>query len=380
MRRFLQRIWHFSEKISMLNSLRSLVFNYRDRVDSKIRSRMASMTEMASPRFGSEVPAPFPVDKESAFREEIIGLERSVGIEDPLFKRWFNTRIALSNYSWDLFSRLCFEIYASDNNVQEKPEIDETGLVLGSYSADLNERMREAFLSLHEVPFETQAADHHFYDISPGKPDQFNHMLKCYRPSTEICALVEELLSAFRTQIEQASGHYFSVSSFRVFSHLPDSSRPDDLEQLPRHLDRWPLAMKKLFILPWATSKELGTTLFKLKNGETTLVEQPGAGWALFENSCVWHCAIPPETEPRHTIELSLVPALKTDCRLTDTGMNASYPWYPMDRDLPFEEAIPEAFNMSAVDYRAMRRTLALMQSQMPPDHTGHVSRLIDNT
>jgi hypothetical protein len=137
------------------------------------------------------------------------------------------------------------------------------------------------------------------------------------------------LLVALRGFLDEQSAqmtrwlkHPWRVCSVRQFN-LRSST-----EIGSRHLDGWPLAIRKVFILPGGASTQSGTTWFRLRDGTELLFDHPSPCWVVFENSVVEH-AVTPGGGFRPTIELDVTPARKTSTVPYYAGLNGWYPWFP---------------------------------------------------
>ena len=94
------------------------------------------------------------------------------------------------------------------------------------------------------------------------------------------------------------------------------------------HLDAWPPSIRKLFILPGGATPRTGTTRFGLRNGNEIVLDRPDPLWAIFEPSRIRH-ALTPGSVARPTIELDIVPALRTSLEPCYAGVNGWYPLFP---------------------------------------------------
>jgi hypothetical protein len=127
--------------------------------------------------------------------------------------------------------------------------------------------------------------------------------------------------------IESAIGHPFRIASTRQFQLVPNRPLAD------RHLDGWPVAMRKIFILPQGCGKRSSTTWFRLRNGEEFTLESEKPIWVLFENSVVLHQPIS-GVALRPTIEFDIVPARQTSFDVVDAGLGGWYPHFPTEAEL----------------------------------------------
>ena len=140
-------------------------------------------------------------------------------------------------------------------------------------------------------------------------------------------ALLDEFLSTAGPMVEAAVGHPFRIASTRQFQLVPNRPLAD------RHLDGWPVAMRKIFVLPQGCGKQSSTTWFQLRNGEEFTLESEKPIWVLFENSVVLHAPIS-GVALRPTIEFDIVPARQTSFDVVDAGLGGWYPHFPTDAEL----------------------------------------------
>lgn len=140
-------------------------------------------------------------------------------------------------------------------------------------------------------------------------------------------ALLAEFLSIAGPMVESAVGHPFRIASTRQFQLVPNRPLAD------RHLDGWPVAMRKIFVLPQGCGKRSSTTWFRLRNGEEFTLESEKPIWVLFENSVVLHQPIS-GVALRPTIEFDIVPARQTSFDVVDAGLGGWYPHFPTEAEL----------------------------------------------
>lgn len=140
-------------------------------------------------------------------------------------------------------------------------------------------------------------------------------------------SLLAEFLATAGPMVEAAVGHPFRIASTRQFQLVPNRPLAD------RHLDGWPVAMRKIFILPQGCGKRSSTTWFRLRNGEEFTLESEKPIWVLFENSVVLHQPIS-GVALRPTIEFDIVPARQTSFDVVDAGLGGWYPHFPTEAEL----------------------------------------------
>ena len=151
----------------------------------------------------------------------------------------------------------------------------------------------------------------------------FLNIVNDYRTVTpEFTATLRAFLGAHGSQITRWLNHPWSVCSIRPFN-LKLSG-----ELGSRHVDGWPPAIRKVFILPRGASAQTGTTWFRLRDGSELLFDHPSPCWLMFENNTVEHAMMPGKML-RPTIELDLTPARQTSMDPVYAGLNGWYPWFP---------------------------------------------------
>jgi hypothetical protein len=174
-----------------------------------------------------------------------------------------------------------------------------------------------------------------------GLVDYFNACNEYRAITPELTAALTDLLATIGPDIEQALGHPFRIGSTHQFQLRP-SQKPAF-----RHLDHWPVSIRKVFILPRGAGGKLGTTWFRMRNGQEIVLDTDKPIWVIFENSVVWHAPVSSEAL-RPTIELDLVPAAETSFDPFYAGINGLYPWFPTEEGLL--EGTRTAIKMSAGD------------------------------
>jgi len=247
-------------------------------------------------------------------------------IDDPFYWAWFNARRTISNSAWDSFAASVYALHPEATQT----ELARKGLVTGCLDSATHAELKKLYDAIVPSPFDGD-------DFTPGyyfDPNMTHHIgaerdkaNECRKPSAALLRTLESWMRKEQKTIESLMGHPFRVVSVHLFSLRGDTKRGPD----HRHLDGWPVSMKKMMIYMGPTSRIDGSTEFYLKDGSTALIEGPPGTWGLFENSVVNHLAVPPQRTPRPVIEISFVPALSTDTHCIVGGMNAGYPWFPLE-------------------------------------------------
>jgi len=236
---------------------------------------------------------------------------------DSVYQRFFAIRPHLGRIAWSA--------YTATIPTDDKAEICNTGVV----QRPLDAAIAANFLSILErSPAATLRRD----DFAMGYMSTIDQSpLTILNASNEYREVTPELTEALRmflrhnaTDVESICGHSWRVGSVRQF-YLKSGV------QGGRHLDGWPAGMKKIFILPRGATRELGTTWFRLRNGEEIFIESDKPIWVVFENSGVEHTLVSTATSARPTIEIDLLTATTTSPEPFYAGINGWYPWFPTE-------------------------------------------------
>jgi hypothetical protein len=247
-------------------------------------------------------------------------------IDDPFYWPWFNARRAISTVAWDSFIA---SVFIFGNNKASNSPITKKGLLTDCLDKTTLEEFDKLY---HTIPVKQFDGDDfipgYFFDpnmtaIISRDRDIANEFRK---PTEELLKAIESWLHKERLKLENMIGHSFRITTVRLFSLKPGNT---EFGADHWHLDAYVFGMKKLQIYLGPTGLKDGSTEFRLKDGSTTHIEgQPGT-WGIFENTMVYHRALPPNEKPRPTIELSIAPSLVTDCSCIDAGMNSGFRWFP---------------------------------------------------
>jgi hypothetical protein len=166
----------------------------------------------------------------------------------------------------------------------------------------------------------------YFTEPRPAELAYLNRVNEYRAVTPSLLQALREFLAENRQTIDERLGHPWRVASVRQF-YLRPGEGPEG-HPGNKHLDGWPPAIRKLFILPAGATPRTGTTWFRMRDGRETLLDEARPLWSMFENSRVLH-ALTPGKVPRPTIELNLVPARKTSTDPAYVGINAWYPRFP---------------------------------------------------
>ena len=160
-----------------------------------------------------------------------------------------------------------------------------------------------------------------------GQCDYLNASNQYHRITPASRALLDEFLAKAGPVIETTIGHPYRIASQRQFQLVPNRPLAD------KHLDGWPVAIRKIFLLPQGCGRRSSTTWFQLRDGAELTVESEKPIWMLFENSAVWHAPIS-GVALRPTIEFDIVPSRQTSFTPVDAGLGGWYPHFPTEAEL----------------------------------------------
>jgi hypothetical protein len=154
--------------------------------------------------------------------------------------------------------------------------------------------------------------------------DQLNSTNEYRETTPKVLETLRLFMARVGPVLAEEFGHPFRIASTRQFQLLPNHLSAG------RHVDGWPVSIRKMFILPRGVGPKSGTTWFRLRDGREVTLSSEGPIWAVFENSVVWHKPIFAE-ELRPTIEFDFVPARETSFEPFYAGTNGWYPWFPTE-------------------------------------------------
>lgn len=245
-------------------------------------------------------------------------LERTDPQNNHPFDRFRSIRSDLSRMAWNSYS----EALDCDSGT-----IAETGVSTFPMEESFAGQLLDALM---ESPRIDMRHDDFTLGYVPTNASQCTYLNTCneYRELTPRSnALLSQFLSSNGPIMRQAVGHPFRVASTRQF-HLV----PRDVASA-RHLDCWPTAIRKVFLLPTGAGGRLGTTWFRQRDGKELTIQSDKPIWVIFENSVAWHAPICGEL-PRPTIEFDIVPAREAHLAPVNAGLGGWYPWFPTEASL----------------------------------------------
>lgn len=287
-------------------------------------------------------------------------------MRSPYFQKWDAAKRKLSDLAWDLHSTNAYAHYRATNPGAGEPPLSASGIYdQGQLDAADTESLYKLF---HECPAIPYSADD-FQDGYSFDPSGALGNYNTYRRMTPAFeAKLGEVLAKIAPKVEEICGHHFRIVSSHIWSLNPGPQR------FQWHFDWWPIALKKLFILPGGVDETRGSTAFRLKTGEERLIKGPPGTWMVFENSGVEHKGFESPTEARPTIAISFAPSFRTDLRLFDAGANSGYPFFPLEDPLGHGPS-PNDFSADDFKFRTLKRIIELsgLDVTLSADGTVHV-------
>jgi hypothetical protein len=238
--------------------------------------------------------------------------------DDAVFEKFRRDRAVLSREAWQSLT----EELGCDNGPLAK-----VGVMVFPLDEDFARRLRDNLLASPRVKMRRKDFALGYVSTSFAQCDYLNDSNQYRKLTPATRALLAKFLSTAGPQVEAAVGHPFRIASTRQFQLVPNRPLAD------RHLDGWPVAMRKIFILPQGCGKQSSTTWFQLRNGEEFTLESEKPIWVLFENSVVLHAPIS-GVALRPTIEFDIVPARQTSFEVVDAGLGGWYPHFPTEPEL----------------------------------------------
>jgi hypothetical protein len=250
--------------------------------------------------------------------QEIYELEKRDPEDDAELNRFGTLRSDLSRMAWNSFAAAlgC-----------DAGAISRTGVAVFSLDESLADRLLAALLESSKTPLRHDDFAMGYVRTAPSQCDYMNECNEYRELTTRSRALLSEFLSANGQSVERAIGHPFRVGSTRQFQLVPRTVAAD------RHLDGWPVAIRKIFILPRGAGRRSGTTWFRQRDGEERTIESDKPIWMIFENSVVLHAPVTGQSL-RPTIEFDILPAQRTSLEPVSAGLAGWYPWFPTEAGL----------------------------------------------
>ncbi|WP_460021585.1 hypothetical protein [Magnetospira thiophila] len=286
---------------------------------------------------------------------------------------------ALSHTAWDLFQLAAMQGYAAQTGQKTKGAVYEDGVLpCGVLPADQLQRLRTAFEACPAEAVDVDNTDFLYsFDPYPDQSAMRNRSSIMRRVSDDLCDVVTDILTPHIPMLEAAMGHRFHVP--QIWAHAyrnfgPEVNR-EELSAAVWHLDGCPLCMKKIFFYLDDVSEETGTTGFRTRGGREFKVTGPAGTWALFEPAVVYHQAVVPLRSPRPVVEVLITPAMATDPRPVNHGLNCGFPYFPLNETAAgLDEIYPPEFTENRIRHRTLARwhKLSLQLNQPPMEQEGY--------
>jgi hypothetical protein len=239
--------------------------------------------------------------------------------DDPVLGRFRALRTDLSHMSWNSF-------VAALGDCDAGP-LSRTGVMTFPLDEGFASRLATV---LHASPRTEMRRDDFAMGWVGTAGAQCEYLNACneYRAFTpEGMALIGEFLQTIGPELQRTLGHAWRIGSMRQFQLVPERVASG------RHLDGWPVAIRKLFILPQGCGRATSTTWFRQRDGKQLELESERPIWVVFENSVVWHAAVSAKAL-RPTVEFDLLPARETSLEPFYAGLAGWYPWFPTEASL----------------------------------------------
>jgi len=250
--------------------------------------------------------------------QEIYELEKRDPENDAELNRFNTLRSDLSRMAWNSF--------AAALDCDAGP-ISRTGVMVFRLDETLADRLAAALLESPKTPLRRDDFAMGYVRTAASQCDYMNECNEYRELTPRSKGLLFEFLATNGPVVGQAIGHPFRVGSTRQFQLVPRPVAAD------RHTDGWPVAVRKIFILPRGAGPRSGTTWFRQRNGEEMTIESDKPIWMIFENSVVLHAPITGQAL-RPTIEFDILPAKETSLDPVWAGLAGWYPWFPTEAGL----------------------------------------------
>jgi hypothetical protein len=251
--------------------------------------------------------------------QKVHELEKYGPEDDPTLGRFRVARTDLSRMSWNS--------YVSALGDCDAGPLARTGVMTFPLDEGFAQRLATALLDSPRTDMRREDFAMGYVGTAAAQCEYLNACNE-YREITPACMqLLTEFLAKAGPQIEQAIGHSFRIGSMRQFQLVPERIASG------RHLDGWPVAIRKLFLLPQGCGRRTSTTWFRQRDGKQFELESETPIWVIFENSVVWHAAVSAKAL-RPTVEFDLLPARQTNLEPFFAGLAGWYPWFPTEANL----------------------------------------------
>ncbi len=275
------------------------------------------MTERRRRRYRAAMRPEFLSLPDAVLTERLHRWEARSADDDAAFGRFRDHRTALSRQAWQSLT----DELGCDNG-----PLAEVGVMVFPLDEDLARRLLQEMLASPRVKMKAKDFALGYVGTSVAQCDYLNASNQYRKLTPASRALLEEFLATAGPMIESLIGHPFRIASTRQFQLVPNRPQADP------HLDGWPVAMRKIFVLPQGCGRRSSTTWFRRRDGEEFTLESEKPIWVLFENSVVLHAPIS-GVALRPTIEFDIVPARQTSFDVVDAGLGGWYPHFPTESE-----------------------------------------------
>jgi hypothetical protein len=244
---------------------------------------------------------------------KIDDLEKYGAEDDAALGRFRAQRADLSRMAWN--------VYAAALNCDSGP-LSHTGVMTFPLDEALADRLARMLLGSARTEMRREDFALGYVCTARSQCEYLNACNEYRELGPDALALLGEFLSSVGPELERCIGHPFRIGSTRQFQLVPKRIAAD------RHVDGWPAAIRKVFVLPCGAGRRTGTTWFRRRDGQEMELESVQPIWVVFENSVVWHAPISAEAL-RPTIEFDILPATETSLDPVNAGLAGWYPWFP---------------------------------------------------
>ena len=248
--------------------------------------------------------------------QKIHELEKYGPENDPVYGRFCTFRTDLSRVAWNSFVTALGDCDAGP--------LSRTGVLTFPLDEGFAERLASTLLASPRTDMRREDFAMGYVGTAGAQCEYLNACNEYRQITADGLALLTEFLRSNGLQLEQTLGHPFRIGSMRQFQLVPERIASG------RHLDGWPVAIRKMFILPQGCGRRTGTTWFRQRDGKQFEVESEKPIWMVFENSVVWHAAVSGKAL-RPTVEFDLLPARETSLEPFFAGLAGWYPWFPSE-------------------------------------------------
>ena len=266
------------------------------------------------------------------------------------------TRRIVSFFVWDIYTAAAIKHFRVNNPDASAPLINAQGIHVGNLPEDVALRLESEFLQCKQLKWRDQRPEGYSFDpFISAKDGPVRDALTAHREMSDAMrAVLDEALTLLAPKIEAVLGHHWSAGAARLFSQMAE-------QHGPAHIDQWPFGLHKIMIYPSGAGPEQGSTVLFLEQGPTMITGRKGV-WSIFENSIVMHRAGGPQAghPPRPTIEITILPAFRTEPRVKAHGIHVGYPWLPPDIEGLEGDGVLRAFTSRAVKRRSLLRSIML--------------------